>query len=157
MKAAIIPLLFLLALPFDEVRAQEGSKPWWNPLAPSSTTSEGNSEVQKSSFFDSKPAPAFKVPQLSWPSFGGGKKTQKGPSTFAKMSRTSKNMWNSTVDFLNPFDSPPPPPKKTWLEPQLSNKEKSSESGWKWPWTQEKKSEPPASVSEFLKQPRPQF
>ncbi len=157
MKTAITTIL-LLAIPLNMAGAQESSKPWWNPFAPSSgAASTKSSGVQESSFFDSKPTSAFKVPQLSWPSFGASKKPKKGPSPMDKMTQSSKRMWNNTVDFLNPFDSPEPQKQQPWYQPQNMKQEQAKESAWKWPWSQPEKAEEPASVGDFLRRPRPQF
>lgn len=154
MKSFVITLV-LLAFQVSAACGQESSSPWWNPLGKS--TSSG-SDVQQSSFFDKKSsAPSFKLPKmnLNWlPSMGT--KKSKGPSTMTKMTRSTKKMWNSTVDFLNPFESPAPQKQQPWYQPQTMKKS-SKGGGWDWLWPKEEKFEEPTDVRDFITLPRPKF
>lgn len=140
----------------DLASAQE-SKPWWNPFA-----SEGDSTVRKSTFFDStakeaKPSSMFQLPKLPWTSTTTSKPAKsKSPSVLTRMGSSTKKAWNSTVDFLNPFDTPATTEKKQQgYQPQ--NVETSSGSGmFGWMWREEKR-ETPTTVNDFLRQERPRF
>jgi hypothetical protein len=164
MKARIHPLYMfaLLILLTRGVAGQEASKPWWNPFSTSSSADAGT--VRSSSFFDgsmkndseketASGKSMFSFPKMPWASEEKPKKSS-STSTLSRMGKSTKKFWNSTVDLLNPFDSEPQP-KQQGYQPQ--NVKKSSSNGpfgWMWP---EEKTETPATVNDFLRQPRPRF
>ena len=70
------------------------------------------------------------------------------------MGKSSKKFWNSTVDFLNPFDSEPKPKQQGYQPQNTKTSTGSGPFGWLW---REEKTETPATVNDFLRQPRPKF
>lgn len=145
-------LFLLLVSPAYHATAQEEGKSRWNPFS----TANDDSEVRQSSFFDGKSEdsePMIKLPKLN---FFGSKKSKKGPSTLGKMTASSKRMWNSTVDFLNPFDSKAPQPQRQMgYQPQAAEPEKKGM--FNWLWKPSKDPEELSNVNDFLSQPRPRF
>lgn len=80
----------------------------------------------------------------SWPTSKPKAKSNK-PSMLSSMTKSTKNAWNKTVSFINPFDNPP----KSKVEPAgpLAN------SGG-WFSSPKKPDEPVTSPSDFLGQER---
>ena len=79
---------------------------------------------------------------------------------FKRMGDTTKGIWHSTVDLLNPFDNQKDPPEKSMFDhqgyqPQLERETKKKR-GWLSWWRPETPPEP-TSVNEFLSLPRPGF
>lgn len=138
----------------------QDKQPWWNPFAGSSTTSSSDAGVRESSFFNggSKSAKAkessWTLPKMPW-SADSKPNTRQGPSTFSRMGKSTKKMWNSTVDFINPFDSPKSPTTQGY-QPQYAEKSSSGGGPLGWLWREEKV-ESPTTVNDFLRQPRPKF
>lgn len=141
---------------------QEAESSWWNPFGGGSSD---DSMVRESSFFNEprkndSTSSMFKLPKLGWPSFGtSSSKKKSSPSTLSKMGNSTKRMWSSSIDFLNPFDSPPAKtqqgylPREQGYRPQ--NIEESSGSGmFGWMWREEK-TETPATINDWLSQPNP--
>ncbi len=159
--AVVIALLNLWA---PAASAQE-NKPWWNPFAPSTPTESAavqNSETRKSSFFDGSNSKksGLSLPKIGlWPSGKDGEgKTQKTssksqPSTLDKVGNTTKQWWNSTTDFLNPFDDAPKQRRGQGYQPQ---KEQPKSKGM-FSWFTEPEEEEITSVTDFIGQPRPRF
>ena len=166
----VMTILLLGTLLVAEAQGQETSKPWWNPFATTIDSSDGSSSdseaVRSSSFFNdpkptadkpSKKGSFFKMPSMPW------RGTSSSGSTLKKMTRSTKNMFSSTVDFMNPFDSSPAPaasnsfrdqgyqPQKS-REPIVETRSGSGMFGWLW---REEKTETPVSVNDWLKQPNP--
>ncbi len=81
-----------------------------------------------------------------------------------RMGQSTRRAWNSTTDFLNPFNDAPADkspqsyqPAEQGYQPQNINKTTKSGSGpFGWMWREEQ-TERPASVNEFLRQERPRF
>lgn len=148
--------------------AQESSSAtssWWNPM----TWGAGSTDpsVRSSSYFNgeskqdnSKPA-AWSLPKLPW---GASDKEPaaraaqpRSPSMFKKMGQSTRQAWDSTTDFLNPFNDAPPAPKNQGYQPQKLDK-KSSNSGGMFGWMKpQPPAEKPASVNDWLSQERPRF
>ncbi|MCA9192487.1 MAG: hypothetical protein KDB03_12020 [Planctomycetales bacterium] len=126
------------------VRSQDGS--WWNPFA-KDTPSE-----RTSSAFD-QPKSFFKLPEINW--FKPKPKTNQ-PSLLARAGRSTRNAWNSTIDFLNPFDDASPPAKNQGYQPQL-DKPQPKKGMLDWMWADNKEPDEPRSVNEWLKQDRPSY
>lgn len=157
MKFARSLLVVLVLLSTSNLVAQEDTKPWWNPFAKSSESSE----VRESSFFNGEsadPEPMIKLPKLPW--FSKSESTEPSKpkkSTFSKMGAATKKFWGSTVDFVNPFNDG----SKTdnnfqgrGYQPQNLREEPKGRFSWLWP----KKADPePASVNDFLRMERPKF
>lgn len=100
----------------------------------SSSSSAATKKSTKSSWF-------------SWPSSKPKSSARSQPSMFQKMTRSTKDSWNKTVSFLNPFDNPPAPKKKPAVsEPNTGN--------W-FPSRQPPKE--PTSVPEWLGGEMPRF
>ena len=77
------------------------------------------------------------------------------PSTWTKMSRSTKNFFSRTYDVLTPWDTDA---EKARTQKSSRNSTKSSEQGKSlfssW-WSVEEEPKKPQTVSEWLKQPRP--
>ena len=152
MKIRLLILICLTICSAQQLSAQE-SGGWW-PFSGGS-----GEETRQSSFFNGggqASEPMLKMPSLN--PFSSSKKsaTPKGPSTFSKITSSSKRMFSSTVDFLNPFDSKPQGPQRSMgYQPQLQKQEKRGMFSWLWP-----KNDDPGdlnNVNDFLSQPRPRF
>ncbi len=70
----------------------------------------------------------------------------KGPSTFTKVTQGTKNAWNKTVDFINPFDN----------KPASTSSQSKSSSGGGW-FSSKPEPKPITSVPDFLGQERPTY
>lgn len=79
-----------------------------------------------------------------WSSTSSKKSTQ--PSVYQKFTRGTKNAWNKTVDFINPFDNKPADKPKSTSEPNSS--------GW---FTPRRTEERPVSVSDWIAGERPSY
>jgi hypothetical protein len=90
-----------------------------------------------------KESSMFNSPQLSMPKFEVFEKSKAATGrAFDSAKKTTSKMWNSTVDFLNPWDN------KGSTNPKPKNDA----------WFFQKKEEPEYStVNDFLKQKRPRF
>lgn len=130
---------------------------WWNPA----TWGDGDKTVRKSSYFsgsnqksgESKSWLSF--PKGPWSASDKPAASSSGPSVFSRMGNTTKQAWNKTADFLNPFDDQPTPPPQQGYQPQNTTTKKGTGMfGWMW---REETTETPASVNEFLRQERPRF
>ncbi|MCA9133019.1 MAG: hypothetical protein KDA45_07680 [Planctomycetales bacterium] len=154
-----LSLLLLAALAQGNLYGQENAA-WWNPFTWSSSSSD--SGVRSSSYFDSKPAKPsvkksggdaqFGLPKMPWTS--DGKSKSKSPSTWNRMSQSTKNAWNSTLDFINPFDSPAAPKQQGYQPQSIKSSKGSGLFGW---MVREEKRETPGTVNDFLRQERPRF
>lgn len=162
----VVLVVILLVRPASaqESSVSESSTQWWNPT----TWGEGDKTVRKSSYFsganqksgESKSWLSF--PKSPWSGSDKPAATSSGPSVFSKVGNTTKQAWNETVDFLNPFDKQPAqPPQQGYQPPQqgyqpqnTTTKQGTGIFGWMW---REETTETPASVNEFLRQERPRF
>ncbi len=166
----------VLVVCLGSMASGQETKPWWNPFGksdaavqPASATSAMPSDVRTSTFFNGGSDNATKSNSKSWKSMfkmpswnwlqGKNKSGRAKESMFAKAGRNTKKFWNSTVDFLNPFDAPAAKPTlgNQGYQPQVLNQtQKSGDGPLGWLW-QERTIEKPPTVNEFLRLPRPKF
>lgn len=111
---------------------------WWPKLSDGKSTSSAASKKSDSSSgwpwsSSSKPKP---------------KARSKKPSTFGKMTKSTKSAWNKTVDFLNPFDDPKPATKSA------SPADSSRTGSW---FSSPQPVDKPASLSEWMSGEMPKF
>ncbi len=134
---------------------------WWKPNTWIKTADADDAGVRKSAFFENTSKNTtekslFSMPQMPWAASEKSSTKPAGQSMLGKMGQSTKNAWNSTVDFMNPFDSAPAA-KPQGYQPQNFPKTTSKGSGmFGWLWREEK-TEAPGSVNEFLRQERPKF
>ena len=86
-----------------------------------------------------------------WPSWTSSKpkpKAKSNKSMWNSMTTGTKNTWNKTTSFLNPFDNPP--------KPSTSSKETAANSSG---WFTSKKTEPkpPSTIGDFMVQEKPKW
>ncbi|MGV3608082.1 MAG: hypothetical protein ACO1RA_16875 [Planctomycetaceae bacterium] len=109
----------------------------------------------------------------SWNMFSP--KPQNTPSTWDKMTTSTKNGWYKFKDAVNPFDDANDPPRKSYnpfslgskgttsskssgyngFSSTTSSKPKESSSKF-WPWSGKSSESKPQSVNDFLSQQRPE-
>ncbi len=150
-------IVFIVALLSGHSAWGQEQAAWWKPSS-WLKTSETDSSVRKSSFFENTSSDKTDKSLFSMPWSSSEKATTKpaGPSMFEKMGQSTKHAWNSTVDFLNPFDSKPTTTQQGY-QPQNVRKTTTQGTGmFGWMWREEK-IESPGSVNEFLRQERPKF
>ncbi|RMF37441.1 MAG: hypothetical protein D6753_17550 [Planctomycetota bacterium] len=169
MRLVHLLLGLILATSGLSVRAQESNtRPWWNPLGigMGDTLSADNAPTaapKTSRFFAGSEGAKkiFTMPKLPWQRPRSSSDTAEAPSksVFRRMGDTTKGLWHSTVDFLNPFDKKQPPQQSLFdhqgYQPQLEREAKNKR-GWLSWWRSEPAPEP-TSVNEFLSLPRPGF
>ncbi len=153
-------------------QAQESSSwkmPNLNPFKKAHPAT-GNSSVNPW-VSSNEPAPS------KWSMFSTTPKTNTGPSTWDKMSNSTKNGWYKFKDAVNPFDDANDPPKKPYNPFSLGSKgttSSSSSGGYSgfsstksstpkssgssfWPWSKSSEKESkPHTVNDFLSQQRPE-
>lgn len=139
---------------------QEKSKSWFSKMF-------SRSAEENSSGTNSEASPSARQPQekTGW-SMPMTKKDvpaslastpKRKSSTFGKIGQTSKRWWDNTVDFVNPFNDNPKPPKQQGYVPQSQLDEAQNKKGGLFGWARrEPEPEPIRSPIEFLKQPRPE-
>ena len=147
-------------------QAQSAASSWWNPM----TWGAGSSDpsVRSSTYFNGESKKeksqqsAWSLPKLSW---GAAEKEPaarsaqpRGPSMFKKMGQSTRQAWNNTTDFLNPFNDAPAPPVNQGYQPQKIDNKPPSSGGGMFGWMRPKEPvEKPASVNDWLSQERPRF
>ena len=101
----------------------------------------------------------FKLPELSWPGKGGGKRSSTNkPSTWNRVSNGTKNFFSKTKEVLTPWDNSSKKTGNSSIRNRFGmttkKKEKSSSffTGW---LTKEEEPKRARTVSEWLSQPRP--
>ena len=146
--------------------APPAASSWWNPMTWGASSSDPS--VRDSTYFNGEPekakskSAAWSLPKLSWGAAENkpaATPTQpRGPSMFKKMGRSTRQAWNSTTDFLNPFNDTPAPPVNQGYQPQKLDKKTSSSGGGMFGWLKPTEpAEKPASVNDWLSQERPRF
>jgi hypothetical protein len=165
----IVPVMVIIALAFPRIAAADDGwqMPSLNPFAKkgrpptSARVSDPGSSWKMPSFL---PGGAKK----SAPEKGTAKTTAKKsnqPTTWQKMTTSSRKFWNQTADTLNPFndalDNKPPPSatgSNSYFSQASNSKSKQQKSSTFLPsWFSEEKEEKPKTVNEFLGRPRPGY
>ena len=90
---AIVLALCLFAFSQPALHAADG----WFGKSSSSTSAAGATSGKKTT----------KSSWFSWPAGKPKSSARSKPSMLEGMARSTKNTWNKTVSFLNPFDNPP--------------------------------------------------
>lgn len=142
--------LVCILLVANAAHAQDDGGSWWD-FSP-----KEKSTTQEDFFGRSKPmfsSEMFKLPKMPWSSSDASKPRKSGPSMLSKMGQSTKRMWNSTVDFMNPFNNGPAPARTHGYQPQNTQK-KSGGGPFGWMWREET-TETPATVNDWLRQPNP--
>lgn len=150
-KLALVVLMTLGAAP--AVRGEGWKMPSLNPFK------KRDSHPAHLRITD-EPKSAWWKPKL--PSFSSGKPRggSSQPSTWSKMTRTTKNAWSKTTDALNPFDDEPEKPRSvtgynTAFTQASSRKKEEKKSSW-WPsWGAKEEPQRSKTVQDFLSQERP--
>jgi len=152
--------------------AQEsGGSSWWNPMTWGTGSDSGTGE-RKSTYFNNgttasaKEKSGWSLPTFPWATSekSTSQSMPQGPTMMSRMGQSTRKAWNSTTDFLNPFNDGPADKSSQGYQPaqqgyQPQNLSKTSKSGsgpFGWMWREEQ-IERPASVNDFLKQERPRF
>jgi hypothetical protein len=155
--ARAICLIAMLTIPLSG-SAAEGTgwkMPNLNPFA---------AKRRAAAHVSDSPTSGFHFPKL-WPASGSAKKsliTKGQPSSWQRMTSGTKKFFSKTADAVNPWDDKPQPTKSiTGSNSVFTNNAapKEPKSGSILPaswWTEEKQSDKPKSVNEFLARPRPQ-
>lgn len=148
-------LLYLLWSTAAPAAAQDSGVTWWKPT----TWMSGGSDKPAKSFpsGSSGDNSLFSMPNMSWTS--SDQPTAKEPSMLGRMGQSTKKAWNSTVDFLNPFDSKTSSSSSSSRSQSYQSQSKTTKSGsgmFGWLWREET-IETPTSVNEFLRNERPRF
>lgn len=97
--------LFTFSLP--TLHAADG---WFGGSSSSSSTS-GSSSAKKSA----------KSSWFAWPSSKPKSAARNKPSMLESVTRSTKNTWNKTVSFLNPFDNKPAEKAVSGSQPNTGN------------------------------------
>jgi hypothetical protein len=107
--------------------------------------SDSSSGTKDSSMFKSTSGSLFKGPQLNLPKIQAFEAAKASTSrAFDTAKRTTGRMWNSTVDFLNPWEGKSPSSSKS--------------KGSAWFFQKKDDSQPQYStVNDFLRQEKPRF
>jgi hypothetical protein len=144
-KLAPLMICFLVSgLLASQVNAEDKTKSAWWKLSKSSSSSTG--------LFSNTSSTKYQGPKVGWPSFGNvGKATG---NALSQAGKSTKQAWDSTVDFLNPWDDPK---SKTQPRPKTKISTSSNKSsGWSlWGATEEPAKQ--STVNDFLKLERPRF
>jgi hypothetical protein len=161
-KTSSVALVFVLALGIGLpglVSAQQSgwSMPNLNPFAARSSAPTSTRVADSS-------GSGWKMPSM-WPSSTAAKKPA-GPSVWKRMGNSTKRAWNQTADFLNPFDDEKPTTtpitgSNTYFsqsQRQTGGMSASKDKTSFFPplWSTDEPEQKPKSVTDFLKQPRPQ-
>jgi hypothetical protein len=155
--------LVLLATSLSVLADEGGSNwSWWNPFTSqksgskkvSASVSDGKTSGQSSLKLPS--LPKMSLPTMSTGRTSVARRSPAGaqPSTWDKMTRSTKEFFSKTYDLLTPWDnhksSPPKPPTHSGTGRGPSSNKSSS---W-WPWSKTEESKEPQTVNEFIAQPR---
>lgn len=133
-------VLFLSITPqllAEDKKSKHALWKWGSDSSPGST---------ESTMFKSTSGSLFKGPQLNMPKIQALETAKASTGrAFDSAKRTTSRMWNSTVDFLNPWDG-------------KSSSSSSKPKGSAWFFQKKDQSQPRYStVNEFLREDRPRF
>jgi hypothetical protein len=161
----VVPVMVLLVVAFPQLAAADGG--WQMPsLNPFAKKGRPPTSVRVSDSSSSWKMPSFLTggTKKSAPVKNTAKKSNQ-PTTWQKMSTSTKKFWSQTADTLNPFndadDNKPPPSvtgTNTYFSQASNAKSKQQKSSTFLPsWFSAEKEEKPKTVNEFLGRPRPGY
>lgn len=134
MNARGVVVVLALCLFSSNVSATYASDGWWPDFSGSKATSTASSKKSSTSAW------------WPWSSTKPKRKAHK-PSTFDKMTRSTKSAWHKTVDLINPFDHKPAAKTAPGSVPDAGG----------WFSSSKPTTDKPASVTEWMAGERPTF